>query len=67
MLIEVFGLNLKKVFHNYCHLSYKIEIWGVTLMQQSDIISAAKQYMESIHQNDFTGHDIAHVYRHCFS
>lgn len=32
-------------------------------MQQSDIISAAKQYMESIHQNDFTGHDIAHVYR----
>ena len=34
---------------------------SVTLMQQSDIISA-KQYMESIHQNDFTGHDIAHVY-----
>lgn len=28
---------------------------SVTLMQQSDIISAAKQYMESIHQNDFTG------------
>ncbi|VDZ36015.1 Metal dependent hydrolase [Staphylococcus aureus] len=32
-------------------------------MQQSDIISAAKKYMESIHQNDYTGHDIAHVYR----
>lgn len=36
---------------------------SVTLMQQSDIISAAKKYMESIHQNDYTGHDIAHVYR----
>lgn len=23
----------------------------------------AKKYMESIHQNDYTGHDIAHVYR----
>ncbi|CAM4120826.1 HD domain-containing protein [Staphylococcus schweitzeri] len=32
-------------------------------MQQSSIISAAQQYMESIHQNDYTGHDIAHVYR----
>ena len=32
-------------------------------MQQSDIISAAKKYMESIHHNDHTGHDIAHVYR----
>ena len=32
-------------------------------MQQSDVISAAKKYMESIHQNDYTGHDIAHVYR----
>ncbi len=31
-------------------------------MQQSDVISAAKKYMESIHQNDYTGHDIAHVY-----
>ncbi|HGZ7032591.1 TPA: HD domain-containing protein, partial [Staphylococcus aureus] len=28
-------------------------------MQQSDVISAAKKYMESIHQNDYTGHDIA--------
>ncbi|NFW57977.1 HD domain-containing protein, partial [Staphylococcus aureus] len=23
-------------------------------MQQSDVISAAKKYMESIHQNDYT-------------
>lgn len=29
MLSEVFGLNLKKVFYNYCYLFYKIEIWGV--------------------------------------
>ncbi len=32
-------------------------------MQQSDVISAAKKYMESIHQNDYTGHDIGPVYR----
>ncbi|MDR7620402.1 HD domain-containing protein [Staphylococcus argenteus] len=32
-------------------------------MQYSKIIDAAQQYMESIHQDDYTGHDIAHVYR----